>query len=191
MMNDRPPRPTVGRFGFFRELLSMVFFGVGVFTLLQLASPQSIVQGRSMQPTFEDGQRLLISRVNYMLEDPHYGEIIVFNSPDPLTDGEPPLIKRVIGMPNDTIEIIDTQVYRNGELLEEPYINEPCTNWKCPDESWELGPTEYFMMGDNRNHSNDSRSFGPVDRSLIIGEAIFRFWPLDELGSIHKTRYPE
>lgn len=191
MMNERPPRPYVGRFGFFRELVSMVFFGVGVFTLLQLASPQSIVQGRSMQPTFEDGQRLLISRLNYMVADPQYGDIIVFNSPDPLTDDEPPLIKRVIGMPNDTIEIVDTLVYRNGEPLDEPYINEPCTNWKCPDEAWELGPTEYFMMGDNRNHSNDSRSFGPVDRNLIIGEAIFRFWPLDDLGSIHKSGYPD
>ncbi len=191
MTMNNPPRPHVARFGFMRELISMVFFGVGVFTLLQLASPQSIVQGRSMQPTFVDGQRLLISRVNYMLWDPQYGDVIVFNSPDPLTDNEPPLIKRVIGRPNDFIEIIEQQVYRNGELLDETYINEPCSSWKCPDKEWQLGPTEYFMMGDNRNHSNDSRSFGPVDRSLIVGEAIFRFWPLDQIGSIHQTRYSE
>lgn len=191
MTNEQAPRPYVGRFGFFRELMSMIFFGVGVFTLLQLASPQSIVQGRSMQPTFEDGQRLLISRVHYMLGEPDYGDIIVFNSPDPMTDDEPPLIKRVIGRPGDTIEIIDTLVYRNGVPLDEPYINEPCSSWKCRDHVWELGPTEYFMMGDNRNHSNDSRSFGPVDQTLIIGEAIFRFWPLNAVGSIHQSGYPE
>lgn len=183
------PRPAVARFGFLRELIGMVFFGVGVFTLMQLAMPQSIVQGRSMQPTFVDGQRLLISRVNYMIADPQYGDIIVFNSPQPLAEGEPPLIKRVIGRPGDVIEIIETEVYRNGERLDEPYINEPCWRSKCEDARWELGPNAYFMMGDNRNHSNDSREFGPVDRSLIVGEAIFRFWPFDDLGSIHQTRY--
>lgn len=183
------PRPKLRRYSFLRELIGMIGFGLAVFTLLQLATPQSIVQGRSMQPTFNDGQRLLISRINYMVGDPQYGDIIVFNSPDPQTDNEPPLIKRLIGLPGDIIEIIDTEVYRNGELLDEPYINEPCTRFKCQDERWELGPDEYFMMGDNRNHSNDSRSFGPVREDLIIGEAIFRFWPPDQLGTVHQSRY--
>lgn len=184
------PRPEWGRFRFLREIVGTLFFGVAVFTLLQLAMPQSMVQGMSMQPTFYEGQRLLISRINFLFDSPDHGDIIVFNSPNPLTDNEAPLIKRVIGLPGDTIEIIETQVYRNGEMLnEEGYINAPCRTFKCPDDLWELGPDEYFVMGDNRNQSRDSRDFGPVSADLIIGEAIFRFWPLDTFGSVHQYHY--
>jgi len=184
------PRPNLGRLRFMKEVISTLVFGIAVFTLLQLAIPQSMVQGRSMQPTFFDGQRLLISRLNYLFDDPDYGDIIVFNSPSPRTDDEPPLIKRVIGLPGDIIEIIDRQVYRNGQLLaEDGYILETCSISDCSDDLWELDVDEYFVMGDNRNHSNDSRSFGPVARDLIIGEAIFRFWPLNTFGSVHQYHY--
>lgn len=184
------PRPSLGRFRFMREILGTLIFGVAVFTLLQLAMPQSMVQGQSMEPTFYEGQRLLISRVNYLFDTPDHGDIIVFNSPNPLSDNESPLIKRVIGLPGDVIEIRDTQVYRNGELLdEEGYINAPCRTFKCPDDEWVLGNDEYFVMGDNRNQSRDSRDFGPVSADLIIGEAIFRFWPLDTLGSVHQFHF--
>jgi len=178
------PRPILGRFRFLKELAGTLIFGVAVFVFFQLAIPQSMVQGHSMEPTFVDGQRLFISRVHYMVGTPDRGDVMVFNSPQPREPNEAPLIKRVIGIPGDVVEIIETQVYLNGELLDEPYINEPCTRFKCQDDRWELGENEYFMMGDNRNHSNDSRSFGVVTSDLIIGEAVLRFWPPQDFDLI-------
>jgi signal peptidase I len=182
------PRPQLRQSGIIRETISLLVFVVAVFTLLQLAMPRSIVHGSSMEPTFKEGQYLVISRVNYLLGDPERGDIIVFNSPvaDP---GDPSLIKRVIGLPGDFVEIRDTLVYVNGQLLDESYINEPCRARNCPDADWELDQDEYFVMGDNRNVSNDSRSFGPVSYDRIIGEVLLRYWPLDELGIVHQYRF--
>ncbi|MDZ4670990.1 MAG: signal peptidase I [Phototrophicales bacterium] len=178
------PRPQVGRFRGVQEIISTVVFLVAVFTLLQLALPRSEIHGKSMEPTFVEGQRLIISRVNYMLGDPQRGDIIVFNSPES-DSNDPSLIKRVIGMPGELVAIRDREVYINGERLDEPYINEPCTR-SCRDREWQLADDEYFLMGDNRNVSNDSRAFGPVKHSAVIGEALFRYWPLNAIGFIHQ-----
>ncbi len=178
------PKTQIGCFRILKEIAGTIVVGLAVFVFFQLAIPQSMVQGISMQPTLQDGQRLFISRVNYMLTEPQRGDIIVFNSPQPRTENESPLIKRVIGIPGDVIEIIDMEVYLNGVLLPEPYINEPCNRVHCRDDRWDLGAEECFMMGDNRNHSNDSRSFGVVTSDLIIGEAVLRFWPPEDFRII-------
>ncbi|MCL4254833.1 MAG: signal peptidase I, partial [Anaerolineae bacterium] len=141
--------------------------------------------GRSMEPTFVEGQRLIISRVNYMVGEPQRGDILVFNSPQSDSD-DPSLIKRVVGLPGELVEIRDQEVYINGERLDEPYIKEPCTR-QCRDRQWQLENDEYFVMGDNRNVSNDSRAFGPIKHSAIIGEALFRYWPLNAIGFIHQV----
>ncbi|GAB4346402.1 MAG: signal peptidase I [Phototrophicales bacterium] len=182
------PRPPVGRFNWLKEIIGTLIFLVAVFTLLQLALPRSVVHGSSMEPNFEEGQRLVISRINYMIGDPQRGDIVVFNSPasDP---GEPSLIKRVIGLPGETVEIRDTQVYIDGVLLDEPYIKEPCRPSSCRDQIHHLGENEYFLMGDNRNVSNDSRSFGPVTHDRIIGEVLFRYWPLNQIGFMHRFAF--
>lgn len=183
------PRPNLRPMGLGREIISTLVFLVAVFTLLQLAIPRSVVHGRSMQPSFQEGQRLVISRLNYLFGSPHRGDIVIFNSPDPLTPDEPSLIKRIIGLPGDVIEFREKQLYINGVLTEEPYINEAQCR-KCPDQKWELGDNEYFMMGDNRNNSRDSREFGPVPAENLIGEAIFRFWPIGNLGVVDHYRFP-
>lgn len=170
------------------EIIRTVVFVGAVFVLFQMTIPRSVVDGRSMEPTFLDGQRLVISRLNYIMGEPQRGDIAVFNSPRPLRADEPPLIKRVIGVPGDVVEIRDRQVYVNDELLDEPYVTEPCRA-SCRDDRWELGDGEYFMMGDNRNHSRDSRVFGAVRRSQIIGEVILRFWPLANIGVIRAYHY--
>ena len=185
------PRPKLKVNDWFREILSTLAFVVAVFTLLQLALPRSVVHGRSMEPSFQEGERLVISRINYLFGDPQRGDIIVFESPEKRKPDEAPLIKRVIGIPGDVIEFRDQQLFRNGILIEEPYINEPCSTFQCKSEVWELGPDQYFMMGDNRNHSNDSRDFGIVPRENIIGEALLRFWPLQSFGNMHQYRFPE
>ncbi|PJF28909.1 MAG: signal peptidase I [Phototrophicales bacterium] len=187
IVEDMPklPRPRIGQFRAVKEVISTLLFLIAVFTLLQLALPRSEVHGRSMEPTFVEGQRLIISRINYMLGDPQRGDIVVFNSPQ-ARDDDPSLIKRVIGLPGELVEIRDREVYINGERLDEPYIKEPCTR-QCRDRQWQLANDEYFVMGDNRNVSNDSRAFGPIKHSAIIGEALFRYWPLNAIGFIHRV----
>jgi signal peptidase I len=188
------PRPALRRPGLLRELLNSIFFIAAALVLSELALPRSSIDGPSMQPTLFAGQHLLISRLHYLFGDPQRGDIAVFDPPDAATEM---LIKRVIGIPGDTIElrrkqvVIDGQerndadLYINGVLTEEPYfINRPCSN--C-NGTWVLGPDEYFMMGDNRNQSNDSRnpSVGLITRDRIVGKAIWRHWPLDKFGALY------
>jgi signal peptidase I len=173
------PRPALRRPGLLRELLNSIFFIAAALVLSELALPRSSIDGPSMQPTLFAGQHLLISRINYLFGDPQRGDIAVFDPPDEKTEM---LIKRVIGIPGDTLEIRNNEVYRNGELLDEPYfVNTPC---RCRDDSWTLEADEYFMMGDNRNQSNDSRAFGPITRERIVGKAIWRHWPPDKFGPL-------
>ena len=187
------PRPRLRRPGFWRELFNSAFFIIAALIFSELALPRSSIDGPSMQPTLWKGDHLLISRVSYLIGDPQHGEIAVFDAPD---IKEEMLIKRVMGVPGDTIEIRqitrtdasgaevrDAQIFRNGELLDEPYfVNRPCNN--CRDNIWILGEDEYFMMGDNRNHSNDSRAFGPIRREKIVGRAIFRYLPFNTFGTL-------
>lgn len=182
------PRLQTQKFGrTFREIAeTLVLIGV-LYALVNLASGRFVVDGASMQPNFWGGQFLIVSRVHYLLQEPQRGDIIVFEYPqNPQED----YIKRVIGVPGDTVEIRDTQVFVNGEQLVEPYINEPCQSSRCRNNMWELGADEFFMMGDNRNHSTDSREFGPVARHFIVGKALLRYWPPQDWGIItgyHRT----
>lgn len=175
------PRPRLRIQGRIREFINLGIFLVAVYTLLEISIPRSVVLSISMEPNLVAEQRLLISRVSYLFGDPQRGEIVVFESPN-APPQQPPLIKRLIGLPGETIEFRDSAVYINGVLLDEPYINEPCWAEKCRDASWILGSDEYFLMGDNRNHSHDSRSFGPVHRDRLIGRAILRWWPPAKWG---------
>ena len=164
-----------------REIGETIVLIAMIYTLVNLASARFVVDGPSMQPNFATGQFVIVSRVNYLLTDPHRGDVVVFNYPgDPTQD----YIKRVIGLPGDTVEIRDTHVYVNGNELNEPYINEPCTANTCRDKQWTLGGDQFFMMGDNRNHSSDSRFFGPVARHFIVGKALVRYWPPQDWGII-------
>jgi len=181
----RPARPRLKLPGFVSETIRTIVFVLVVTVLFDMAIPRSLVEGSSMEPNFHDGDRLIVSRVSYLFGEPEYGEVMVFNS---MRDWEYErgvmLIKRIIGLPGDTVELRDQQLYVNGELRDESYIAEACSTRKCPDEVWQLGPDEFFAMGDNRNHSNDSRDFGPVTRDHIVGRVLLRYWPLNGLGVI-------
>lgn len=181
-MSVRPSlRPRLHRRGFGQEFVSTLLFLLAVYTLLEMALPRSIVLSISMQPNLVEDQRLVISRLSYLLGQPRRGDIVVFSAPNTRPD-EPPLIKRLIGLPGETLEFRNMAVYINGVKLSEPYINEPCTSRQCSDRTWQLGPDEYFFMGDNRNHSHDSRAFGPVHRQQIVGRALVRYWPPEVWG---------
>jgi signal peptidase I len=138
------------------------------------------VEGTSMTPLISDQERIFINKFVYRFEPIERGDVVVFWYP---LDRSKSFIKRVVGLPDDMVEIREGQVYVNGKLLPEPYV---------PPESADLGtlsPTripqgEYFVMGDHRTSSNDSRIFGPVPRNFIYGKAVFAYWPVDHFGSI-------
>jgi len=179
------PRPKLKTPGLLVELVSTVVFIIAVTVLFDLAIPRSLVDGHSMEPTFFGDDRLVVSRVHYLLGQPERGDILVFNS---LRDSELArgvmLIKRVIGLPGETVELRDQLMHINGAALDETYIKDEACRRRCNDQTWELAANEYFMMGDNRNNSNDSRSFGPVPLSKIVGRVIFRYFPPNSFGII-------
>jgi len=179
------PRPKLKTPGMLLEAASTIVFIIAVTVLFDLAIPRSLVDGHSMEPTFYGDDRLVVSRVNYLIGEPQRGDILVFNSLVPAeAEVGIMLIKRVVGLPGDTVEIIDQEVYINGVKLDESYIKEPCQLSRCRDDMWELGEEEYFMMGDNRNNSRDSRRFGPVPLNKIVGQVVLRYWPLSSIGVI-------
>ena len=181
------PRPTIQRYQFVRDLFELLIWIGAIYALVNLSTVRFVVDGQSMEPNFHDNDYLIVSRVNYLFGDPQRGDIIVFHYPgDPKED----YIKRVIGTPGDTVEIRDTFVYVNGEQLNEPYINEPCNTYHCANETTVLESDEYFVMGDNRNHSSDSRSFGVVKREYIVGEVMVRYWPFSDWGLVNHINYP-
>lgn len=180
-------RPRLQRRGFFREVIETLLLIAAIYALVNLATARFIIEGPSMQPNFETGQFLIVSRMDYLFGEPQPGDIVVFHYPN---NPQEDYIKRVIGLPGDTVEIRNTLVYVNGEQLEEPYINEPCRETRCRDNEWVLGPDEFFVMGDNRNHSSDSRAFGPVERQFLVGEALVRYWPPTQIGLVRKINFP-
>lgn len=182
---DELPRPRLDTAGILIEIVSTVVFVIAVTVLFDLAIPRSLVDGHSMEPTFHENDRLVVSRVHYLLGQPDRGDIIVFNSLVP-SEAERGimLIKRVIGLPGETVEIRDQQVRINGEPLNEPYIKEACRVQRCSDDSWTLEPDQYFVMGDNRNNSRDSRRFNAVPIQKIVGRVVFRYFPLNSIGLI-------
>lgn len=151
---------------------------VAVISFLALnASIQScVVFGASMAPTVVDQQRLLISKVAYYWLSPGRGDIIVF---EPLNKQQPDYIKRVIGVPGDTVEIKGGSVYINGQKLDEPYVKSP-PRYTVPLK--QLPENNYFVLGDNRNNSNDSHNGWTIPKQNIVGKVWLRFWPLADWG---------
>ncbi|GAB5490372.1 MAG: signal peptidase I [Phototrophicaceae bacterium] len=172
------------------EIVRTIIFVVVVTVLFDMAIPRSLVDGRSMQPTFQDAERLIVSRLHYLVTLPDRGDIIVFNSVDE-NDPEVMLIKRVIGLPGETIRFTDQNLYINDVLVTEDYINEICTEFRCADSETVLGEDEYFVMGDNRNNSQDSRRLGPIPLDHIVGRVVFRYWPLNRIAVIEHENYEE
>ncbi len=149
-----------------------------------IAEPRYIPSD-SMVPTLHTGDRLVVEKISYRFNSPKLGDIVVFQPPPELQRRGYPqdqaFIKRVIGTPGDTLKIDDGQLYLNGKVLQEDYIKEPPRE---PLSSRTVPQNQYFMMGDNRNDSNDSRYWGFLPKQNIIGKATFRFWPLDRIGAI-------
>ena len=181
----------------FREILQTVLLALVLFSGLQISIQNYRVEGFSMQPTLAEGQCLLVNKlayfnvdkghlsryfplidgedgeISYLVRPPERGEIIVFRFPD---DPSRNFVKRVIAVPGDSIEIRRGAVFVNDELIDEPYLREPSRSTIMARTV--MGPEEFFVMGDNRVHSNDSRSWGPVPLENIVGRVWVSYWPL-------------
>jgi signal peptidase I len=172
------PRRTSGVVLWFRDLLISAFASVLIITFLY----QPVrVEGTSMLPRLEDSDRLFINKFVYHFSAIERGDVVVFRYP---RDPEKSYIKRVIALPGDRLRIDHGRVILNGKPIHEPYVpleyrdNRSMAELVIPADS-------YFMMGDHRSISSDSRDFGPVDRDLVYGKAVFVYWPARNLGVVH------
>ena len=138
------------------------------------------VEGTSMLPVLEDQDRLFINKLAYRVGEIHRGDVVVFLYPH---DHEKSYIKRVIALPGDTLRIDHGLVYVNGKRVEEAYVPKRFEDDRSQPEMT-VPQHEYFVMGDHRSISSDSRDFGPVDRELIYGKAAFVYWPMDQAGVV-------
>ena len=138
------------------------------------------VEGTSMQPELRDQDRLFINKFAYHFESISRGDVVVFHYP---RDPEKSYIKRIIALPGDRLDIEDGRVYVNGARVQEPYVPRNYRDSRSVPEMV-VPPNEYFVMGDHRSISSDSRDFGPVERELIYGKAAFVYWPADNMGVI-------
>ncbi len=155
-----------------REIIETIVLTVIIFVAIRYSVQTFRVDGSSMQPGLNTDEYVLVNKLAYLFHGPSRGDVIVFHYPiDPTQD----FIKRVIGLPGDTIQITPTQIIVNGMTLKEPYISAPING---SPKTVMLQAGDYFVMGDNRPDSFDSRSWGPVPSSYIIGKATVVFWPL-------------
>lgn len=159
------------------EILAVVL--VSIYVIYGFIAQPFLVQGASMEPNFTSGDYLLVDEFTYYFREPVRGEVIVFENPN---DREEFYIKRVIGLPGEEVVISDNEVYINGEKLSEDYLG---VNIVFDGRYvFELGEGEYFVMGDNRAQSFDSRNWGPLSDDLIVGVVRLRFWPPATFGSV-------
>ncbi len=161
---------------FFREVLGTLILAVVIFLLLQITVQSFIVVGYSMEPGLEEGQRLLINKAVYTFREPEMGDVVVFHPPN---NRQADYVKRIIALSGDTVEVKKRAIYVNGSQLDEPYIKD------SPSYTFQqiiVPENEYFVLGDNRNKSNDSHNGWMVPRQNILGRAWLSIWPPDEWG---------
>lgn len=172
------PRPSFF-WRFLSETVQTLALAAVLFLAINFVSARIRVDGQSMQPNFHDGDYVIVNRLAYRFGEIQRGDVIVFHSP--LNGGQEDLIKRVIGLPGDRLKIENGVVFINGNPVLEDYVEE-----QPYGDMAEITVPEgtVFVMGDNRNDSSDSRSWDSLDIDNIIGKAVFRYWPFDDLGMV-------
>lgn len=170
------------------ELRDWIMTAVIVFAVMSLLNMfvfnVSTVIGQSMQPTLYEGEKLIINKITLSFAAPGRGDVVVLHDPSTGPDRKEYLVKRVIGIPGDVIEVREHRLYVNGEPADEPYIDTDVQDSDFP--ALTVGKESYFVMGDNRHAgaSKDSRYFGSVPQSFIIGKAMYIWWPLSKLNAL-------
>ena len=170
--------------GALREILETLVLTALIFLGVRLLVQNYRVEGFSMVPSLQNGEYLLINKIGLHFHQPQRGDVIVFQYP---LDPSKNFVKRVIGVAGDTVEVRNHQTIVDGKVLKEPYINGAQNGYFPPTV---VPKGDYFVMGDNRNNSSDSRSWGMLPAHDIIGEAWIAYWPPHEWGLVHDYRYP-
>jgi signal peptidase I len=163
------------------DVLETLFLAGILFLAINIVSARIRVDGSSMEPTLQNGQFVLVNKFAYRLGTPMMGDVIVFHYP---RDPEQEYIKRVIGLSGDKIDIVNGQVFVNDQLIQEPYI---AASPNYGPESWIVPNGALFVLGDNRNNSSDSHSWGSVPVEYVIGKAFVIYWPPFQWGLIQSN----
>lgn len=171
----------------FLDFIETIVIALAIFVVVYrfLFQPHQ-VKGNSMYDNFHDGEYLLTDKVAFRFREPKRGEVIVFKAPQ---NEEYDYIKRIIGLPGDKIKVAQGQIYLNGESLNEagyldPRIKTNPGHFAKEGQTLTVSSQEYFVVGDNRNNSSDSREWGLVPKNNIVGRAWFRYWPINQIGLI-------
>ncbi len=172
----QPEKPNL--LGVLVDILETLLLSVVLFFLINAVSARIRIDGSSMEPNLHHGEFVIVSKINYRIGEPERGDVVVFDFPRNITEE---YIKRVIGLPGEQIKVEAGNVYVNGQLLSEPYLKlEPQYEgeWVVPENS-------LFVLGDNRNNSSDSHSWGTVPLANLIGEAFLVYWPPESWGLVN------
>ncbi len=180
--SPQPPATPSRRSRLLREIVETALLTAIIFLLVNAATGRFEIDGSSMEPNLHHDERVIVDKVTYLVGQPQRGDVVVFALENQPKD----YIKRVIGLPGETIEISNGVVYVDGRPLEEPYAL-PAPGDARP--AVRLAADEYFVMGDNRGNSQDSRSFGPIRRGDIVGRAWIVYWPPAEWSIVPHHSY--
>lgn len=187
----------VGKLGsFFLDILQTFVLALSIFVIsyLFLFQPHQ-VRGSSMYPNFENDDFLLTDKISYHFRDPKRGEVIVFKAPpsEPCAEEECEYIKRIIALPGDRLQIQDDSYFVNGQKLLESYLSQTVKtgqgSFLSMGKTIVLDEDEYFVSGDNRPYSHDSRAFGLIKKNALIGRAWVRYWPPQKFGFLPQAQF--
>jgi signal peptidase I len=181
---------------FFLDIIETLVIALSLFLVVYLFAMQPHqVNGQSMVPNFQSGEYVLTDKVSYKFGNPKRGDVVVFHAPEtancPKGTGCD-FIKRILAVPGESVAVANNQIIVNGIPLSEPYIPSDFQTMAgafTKGRTITLGPNEYFASGDNRPYSSDSRAWGPVQKSDIVGRAFFRYWPPKAVGTLPKITY--
>ncbi len=168
------------------EFLEVAAIAIIIACAFKFLAQPFLVQGASMEPNFDDGDFLLVDEISYRFKEPERGDVIVFHAP---TEEKQYYIKRIIGLPGETIVVEDGEVFINGVELEEEYLPQGMSTRTLQQNEFTLGANQFFVLGDNRIMSFDSRNWGPLDREEIVGVVQLRLWPLQFLDSLKEQSF--
>ena len=173
---------------FIWEILKIVIISLAIIVPIRYFVVQPFfVRGASMHPTFESGDYLVINEIGYRIAEPRRGDVIVFRPPQ--GNGQF-YIKRIVGLPGEAVSVRDGSVFVGQDLLSMELLDEPYISGSTPgNRTAQINDNEYFVLGDNRNASSDSRNWGPLPRENIIGKAWIRAWPIEGFNIVKRPSY--
>lgn len=202
MSNPKPQTRKVPQLGsLVREALETTLLALAIFIGVNTLTARFRIDGTSMDNTLHHGQYVIVNRISYKLLQPQRGEVVVFVSPHSIKKtswerlfglpGETDFIKRIVATPGDTVKLNEGMLSLNGIFIDEPYLRESMRNHE--DRTWVLGDDEYFLMGDNRNFSKDSRDagIGPIPFEQVVGKVWAIYYPFRDLQIVQHHIFPE